>query len=639
MNARVACFALALALALSTPLGCGPRVDDSAAKVVVLGFDGMDPAFVRRHADELPNLMRLAEDDGFRELETVMPPQSPVAWSTVITGMTPGGHGVFDFVHRDPSTLEPFSSMAEAIPPSKTIEVGGLVVPLVGGETVPLRKGQAFWELLTEQGIAANILRMPTDYPPLPTSTRALSGMGTPDMLGSFGTFQFVTNDPDEFRRAEVSGGEVQRAIIKDGHVEAEVLGPINSFLADAPRAAVPLTIDVDKDHGAARIELGGHVMVLQPGEWSDWVRLEFEMVPWLYTATGIVRVYLKQLDPHFKLYISPVNIDPADPEVQISEPDDYAAELADIHGPFYTQGMAEETKALSAGLFDRDEFVTQANLVFDEAIDMYHQVFEQWSSGLLFYYFSTTDQAAHMLWGDHEDKLLPIYQKADAVVGWTLERLGPDDLLLVISDHGFERFDREVHLNRWLMDEGFLVLDDPANVGETPGFVHVDWSKTQVYAMGLNGLYINRAGREAHGSVSEAEIAAIEERLEQRLLAFVDPEGGAQVVDRLYRPREAFSGEEFEFAPDFIVGFRPPYRMSPETGLGAVPEAAIEDNDDEWIGDHCMAHDHVPGVIFSNRAIAAERPALADIPVTILSAYGIETPSHMVGRDVFDPD
>ena len=127
---------LLLLAALSTQLACRARIDASAPKVVVLGFDGMDPAFIRRHADALPNLMRLASAEGFRELETIMPPQSPVAWSTVITGMTPGGHGVFDFVHRKPDTLEPFSSMAEAIPPSWTIEAGDLVIPLRGGETV-----------------------------------------------------------------------------------------------------------------------------------------------------------------------------------------------------------------------------------------------------------------------------------------------------------------------------------------------------------------------------------------------------------------------------------------------------------------------------------------------------------------------
>ena len=98
------------ALALGMLVACGPPAHD--IKVIVLGFDGMDPKFIDRHRDVLPNLDRLEQAGGFRELETVMPPQSPVAWSTVITGLTPGGHGVFDFVHRDPYDVSPFSSMA-----------------------------------------------------------------------------------------------------------------------------------------------------------------------------------------------------------------------------------------------------------------------------------------------------------------------------------------------------------------------------------------------------------------------------------------------------------------------------------------------------------------------------------------------
>ncbi len=638
---------LAGAALMTTPLltascSCGP--DPSAPKVLVLGFDGMDPEFVRRHKDRLPHLAGLMDKGYFSELETVMPPQSPVAWSTVITGMTPGGHGVFDFVHRHPHTLEPFSSMAEVTPTTWTLNLGSYTIPLRGGDTVPLRKGQAFWELLTERDISARILRMPTDFPPEPSSTAALAGMGAPDMLGSFGTFQYFTDDPDEYVNTSVSGGEIQQIKIKRGRFEAALRGPVNGMIEGSPRVEIPMRVDIERarrGRRAARIQLGDEVVVLREGEWSEWVPLEFELIPMLKSGTGIVKLYLRELQPNFKLYVSPINIDPVSPEVRVSNPSGYAAELAAAVGRFYTQGMAEETKGLSAHVLTREQFAEQANVVFDETIEMYHHVFEGWDSGFLFYYFSTTDQAAHMLWGDHDDLLVPIYEKADAVVGWTLERLGEDDTLMIISDHGFARFDREVHLNRWLMDEGFLTLDDPSNVSEAPGFLHVDWSKTQVYAMGLNGLYINRAGREANGVVNEDEIAEIEARLEERLLALRDPEGGAKVVERLYRPKESFAGEEFEFAPDYLVGFLPPYRMSSATGLGAVPSAVIEDNEDEWIGDHCMSHERVPGVLFSNRPLRAKQggapPRLHDIPVTVLDLYGVTPPEGMVGEPVLE--
>jgi predicted AlkP superfamily phosphohydrolase/phosphomutase len=628
--AAAAAFATSAGLATTA---CAPPKTDT--KVIVLGFDGMDPRFLEKHRDRLPNLMRLAQQGGFEDLETIMPPQSPVAWSTVITGMTPAGHGIYDFVHRHPEDETPFSSMAKANPPGLTLEIGDYAFPLSGGETVPLRKGPAFWDYLTEANINTIVMKMPTDFPPRPGTQGSISGMGTPDMLGTFGTFQFFTDDPDEFVVEEVSGGEVYRVEVESNRVVTKLHGPHNDFRKERERIEVPLVAELDPEADAARIELGGNVVVLAEGQWSDWLQLDFELIPALSSASGIVRLYLKEARPHFKLYVSPINIDPKNAAVAISEPPEFAATLAETVGPFYTQGMAEETKGLSSHLLSRDEFVVQANIVMGEEIELYEHLLSQYEGGMMFNYFSTTDQAAHMLWGDYEDDLVHIYERADAVVGKTLDTIGDDTTLIVMSDHGFARFDKQVNLNTWLMEEGFLVLDDPDNVSRTPGFAHVDWSQTRAYAMGLNGLYVNLRGREQNGIVAEAEVEALRGEIEERLLKFVDPDTEERVVEKLYDTRSIYEGNETEFAPDFLVGFFPPYRMSPETGLGAVPAVTIERNPDEWIGDHCMSHERVPGVILSNRPISVDDPSLLDIPVTILSAFGLDVPSQMSGRNV----
>src|SRR5512141_271426 len=90
---------------------CGAPVSPDMPKLVVIGVDGMDPVFLERHWDELPALRRLRDTGGFRPLRTTTPPQSPVAWSTFITGLEPAGHGIYDFVHRDPKRMSPYSSM------------------------------------------------------------------------------------------------------------------------------------------------------------------------------------------------------------------------------------------------------------------------------------------------------------------------------------------------------------------------------------------------------------------------------------------------------------------------------------------------------------------------------------------------
>ncbi|MDP6058270.1 MAG: alkaline phosphatase family protein, partial [Pirellulaceae bacterium] len=74
-------------------------------RVIVIGMDGMDPVLLQRmmNADMMPNFSKLAQMGGFKPLATSMPPQSPVAWANVISGGEPGGHEIYDFIHRDPN--------------------------------------------------------------------------------------------------------------------------------------------------------------------------------------------------------------------------------------------------------------------------------------------------------------------------------------------------------------------------------------------------------------------------------------------------------------------------------------------------------------------------------------------------------
>src|ERR1035438_1653465 len=139
------------------------RTPASVPQVIVLGIDGMDPNFVERHWDTLPNLARLRQQGSFSRLGTTMPPQSPVAWSTFITGLEPDQHRIFDFVHRDPATLEPFSSMGRTEEPRFTLPLGPYILPLSGSRLVSFRHGTAFWQTLAARGIPVTVVRMPTN--------------------------------------------------------------------------------------------------------------------------------------------------------------------------------------------------------------------------------------------------------------------------------------------------------------------------------------------------------------------------------------------------------------------------------------------------------------------------------------------
>src|SRR5688572_13179467 len=275
---------------------CAPhRRAESSKKVIVLGIDGLDPELLRRFMREgkMPNFASLERDGSFRLLRTSIPPQSPVAWSNLITGMDPGGHGIFDFIHRDPKTLLPDFSISREELPKNSIRLGDWIIPLSSGGPKLLREGKAFWEILDDHRIPATLFRMPVNYPPVKSRAKTLAGMGTPDISGTYGIFSFYTNDPGESEGSR-SGGQVYQVQVQDSQVKAKLFGPYNSYRKSKPQVTVDFTVAIDPVEPSARIALGSHKILLREGTWSDWVPLKFALVPGLESRNGICRFYLK---------------------------------------------------------------------------------------------------------------------------------------------------------------------------------------------------------------------------------------------------------------------------------------------------------------------------------------------------------
>jgi len=84
-------------------------------KTLILGFDSFDPAVFEEMAgkNQLPNFEKFIQQGGYSRLEVCSPPQTEVSWTSMATGADPGGHGIFDFVHRDPETYMPFVSILQ----------------------------------------------------------------------------------------------------------------------------------------------------------------------------------------------------------------------------------------------------------------------------------------------------------------------------------------------------------------------------------------------------------------------------------------------------------------------------------------------------------------------------------------------
>jgi len=624
-------------------------------KMIVLGLDGLDPGLTKRWMDEgrLPAFRKLLLQGGdFKALGTSLPPQTPVAWSNFITGMDPGGHGIFDFIHRDPAEYFPVFSATETSSAAKTIRIGKTIIPLSGGRIRNLRRGKAFWQILEEAGVPATVIKMPSNYPPAESRQRTLSGMNTPDIKGSYGIFNYYTNAPATLIQEAGGGGRVHSVYVIGNRVEAELPGPVNSLRIDAPEATIPFQVFIDPENAAAKIVIQGNEFVLREREWSGWKRVRFNLIP-TQSVHGICLFYLKEVRPRFKLYISPVHIDPARPALPISTPASYSRELERLFGPYFTKGLPADTSALENGVLDEEEFLELDDMVYEESLAMLDHELGRFDAGLLFYYFSNADQRQHMFWrladpdhpaydpklaGRYGDVILRTYVDMDRTLDLALRKADKDTVVLVMSDHGFNTFRRGFNLNTWLLQNGYHRLQRPWKQEESALFENTDWSRSQAYGLGLNGLYINEAGREGQGIVSPGpDKDNLVHEIASKLEGLTDPKTGEQVILRAFVAKDTYWGPHLDMAPDIVLGFNRGYRISWQSPLGGFPRDVLEDNTQRWSGDHMSAPDVLPGILLANRKIKAEAPALHDLTATVLSVFGVDKPGEMIGADVLE--
>ncbi len=658
--------AAALGTGLGTKIsyGRGTKTPGAGKKVIVIGLDGMDARLSERMMAEgkLPNLARLSKQGGYRRLGTSIPPQSPVAWSNFINGAGPGSHGIFDFIHRNPEKqCAPFFSAAETVGGEGYFEIGDHRIQLdfwpfnhKPPATLLRRQGTPFWDYLDEAGIYSTFYDLPSNYPPSVSKYgyhRCLSGMGTPDMLGTYGTYQHFAED-GPLKTLNQGGGKRSMVFFENetSKPALKLIGPTNTFLKEPKPSVVEFLVHRDMKAKAAIIEIQKHKIILKEGQWSGWVELDFELsMPLLMpdkNLSGICRFYLQEVEPNFRLYVTPININPSDAAMKITEPTDFIKEISNELGLFYTTGFQEDHKALSNGVVNDDEYIRQATMVLDERLKLLDYALANYDDGLLFFYFSSTDMQSHMLWWDSDDKhpvrsaadakscfnhIKKLYMKMDGVVGRILKRYGSEATVMIMSDHGFANFKRQFNLNTWLRDNGYLGPADATSV-----LADVDWGQTRAYGLGINGLYINLQGRERDGIVSPGEEKEkLIEELKTKLEAVKDADG-KRVIRHVHRADKTYKGPATRLAPDLIVGYSRGYRASWSTCLGDMREKVLSNNDSAWSADHCADASEVPGVIFCNKPIKMKAPALTDLAPSILTEFGLQAPSSMEGKNIF---
>ncbi|MFO1009164.1 MAG: alkaline phosphatase family protein [Planctomycetota bacterium] len=435
-------------------------------------------------------------------------------------------------------------------------------------------------------------------------------------------------------------------------------------------RLSLPLV--VEPRAGGAKITLGSQTQDVGAGQWSKWYALTFDVNAML-KVRAVTRVKLVSLaappDVPLELFVDSLQIDPSSAPFwqPISQPPEFAADLAKAIGSSYeTVGWACLTMPFKDKEIDTPTFLEDVQFTFGVRKSLLEAALARSDWRILMSVESTPDRVQHMMYQYYDaqhprydaktadtkvpffgretayrDVIPAIYAQMDALVGEVLEKhVKPGDTLIVCSDHGFQSFRRQFHLNNWLAQEGYLVLKPGTTLADWDLLSFIDWSKTKAYSLGLGSVYLNLKGREAQGIVEPSEREALLAELTQKFLAARD--GDAKVVHSVVRSDRVHSGPHVDLEGDLLLGLEAGYRVSWKTTRGGIQLKSTPERDDafadvpyanntnNWSGDHVSVADElVAGVFLCNRKVDAPAGGfhLLDVAPTVLSLVGVPIP------------
>ena len=200
------------------------------------------------------------------------------------------------------------------------------------------------------------------------------------------------------------------------------------------------------------------------------------------------------------------------------------------------------------------DAFLKDLDKTLDARIQGYRYLWENqdWQTFMLV--FTATDRLMHFLWDAYDDTnnkhhnlFLEHFRKIDQAVGEIKDRLGDDDLLIMHSDHGFEKLQNDVYISFLLAEHGFLRFKQDRDIA-----IDNICYGTKAFVLDPARIYLNLKGKYPCGTVEHSETEQILAELEN-LFRSLQVDGKAVIRD-IYRKDQIYSGPHLEDAPDLVL-------------------------------------------------------------------------------------
>ena len=245
---------------------------------------------------------------------------------------------------------------------------------------------------------------------------------------------------------------------------------------------------------------------------------------------------------------------------------------------------------------------------------------------------YHDTGHSKHPPGNPHTNAIRDFYVHLDASVGELLQLADEDTAVFVVSDHGVQRMDGGICINEWLIQSGYLHLKNGPDEARPLRPEDVEWSRTTAWASGgyYGRVFLNVEGREAQGTIPEAEYESVRDQLAQEIQNIPDHRG-APIPTKIYKPDQVYN-EVKGVPPDLMVYFGDlSWRAVGSVGLGTIHTFENDTGPDD--ANHARH-----GVFILRDPTAAEGGQraglhLRDVAPTILGIMGVDALPAMTGK------